>query len=267
MTEKQIQEIMALVAGLSENERLIGRSEAKREYGDFTEQDARFVFAMNKSCAQKRAAIESALREQVPEGWKLVPVAYLDIGAGGYVDLGSELSADALAELPKGRHMLAIIGTYGVDGYMAAPQPAQAERCKYCDDTGDVHSIDGQWRGRCTCKAAQAEQPVKLEDIEQYRLQMAGISTAAIGYWKEGDGIHPDYDTVALRDVARLYAKYDELYRAQAEQPKAVQAPFGRVTIRRARHPNHTDMFTFYPWPQPPYLDNVDECVTLYTKG
>jgi hypothetical protein len=44
---------------------------------------------------------------------------------------------------------------------------------------------------------------------------MAGISTAAIGYWKEGDGIHPDYDTVALRDVAKLYAKYDELYRAQ----------------------------------------------------
>lgn len=59
------------------------------------------------------------------------------------------------------------------------------------------------------------EQEPVLQDIEQYRLQMAGISTAAIGYWKEGDGIHPDYDTVALRDVAKLYAKYDELYRAQ----------------------------------------------------
>ena len=48
--------------------------------------------------------------------------------------------------------------------------------------------------------------------IEQYRLQMAGISTAAYGYWKEGDEIHPDYDTSALRDVAKLYAKYDALY-------------------------------------------------------
>ena len=57
-------------------------------------------------------------------------------------------------------------------------------------------------------------QPV-LQDIEQYRLQMAGISTAAIGYWKEGDSIHPNYDTVALRDVAKLYAKYDALYKAQ----------------------------------------------------
>lgn len=54
-----------------------------------------------------------------------------------------------------------------------------------------------------------------LQDIEQYRLQMAGISTAAIGYWKEGDNIHPDYDTLALRDVAKLYAKYDALYKAQ----------------------------------------------------
>lgn len=54
-----------------------------------------------------------------------------------------------------------------------------------------------------------------LEDIEQYRLQMAGICTAAIGYWKEGDNINPDYNTLALRDVAKLYAKYDELYKAQ----------------------------------------------------
>jgi hypothetical protein len=68
-------------------------------------------------------------------------------------------------------------------------------------------------------KPALAEQPAQqepvLQEIEQYRLQMAGISTAAIGYWKESDGIHPDYDTIALRDVAKLYAKYDELYRAQ----------------------------------------------------
>ena len=61
-----------------------------------------------------------------------------------------------------------------------------------------------------------AQEPV-LQDIEQYRMQMASISTAAIGYWKEGDGIHPDYDTPALRDVAMLYAKYDALYKAQPD--------------------------------------------------
>ena len=54
-----------------------------------------------------------------------------------------------------------------------------------------------------------------LQDSEQYRMQMAAICTAAIGYWTEYDSISPDYDTVALRDVAKLYAKYDVLYKAQ----------------------------------------------------
>lgn len=69
---------------------------------------------------------------------------------------------------------------------------------------------------------ALAEQPAQqgpvLQDIEQYRMQIAGICTAAAGYWKEGDGICPDYDTLALRDVAKLYAKYDALYKTQPAQ-------------------------------------------------
>ena len=52
-------------------------------------------------------------------------VAYLDIGAGGYIDLGSELPDEALLRLPKGRHALVIAGTFGIDGYVAAaPQPS-----------------------------------------------------------------------------------------------------------------------------------------------
>ena len=50
-------------------------------------------------------------------------VAYLDLGAGGYMDIGTDLNAEQLASLPKGRHMLGIVGTYGVDGYVSA-QPA-----------------------------------------------------------------------------------------------------------------------------------------------
>ena len=78
-----------------------------------------------------------------------------------------------------------------------------------------------------------------LQDIEQYRMQMAGICTAAIGYWKEGDGIHPDYDTLALRDVAKLYAKYDALYKTQPV-PHAVIAGalfdfMGWLTSRKER--------------------------------
>ena len=50
-------------------------------------------------------------------------VAYLDLGVGGYMDIGTDLTDEQLASLPKGRHMLGIVGTYGVDGYVPA-QPA-----------------------------------------------------------------------------------------------------------------------------------------------
>jgi hypothetical protein len=60
-----------------------------------------------------------------------------------------------------------------------------------------------------------------LEGSEQYRVQMAGISSAALGYWKEGDSIAPEFDTPALRDVAKLYAKYEAL-RADAEKDAAL---------------------------------------------
>lgn len=53
-------------------------------------------------------------------------IAYLDLGVGGYIDLGSAMTDEQLAKLPKGRHALGIIGTYGVDGYVAAPPAAQA---------------------------------------------------------------------------------------------------------------------------------------------
>lgn len=54
------------------------------------------------------------------------PVAYLDLGAGGYMDVGTDLTDEQLAALPKGRHMLGIIGTYGINGYReAATQPAE----------------------------------------------------------------------------------------------------------------------------------------------
>lgn len=59
-------------------------------------------------------------------------VAYLDIGAGGYLDLGTDLTDEALSRLPKGRHALVIAGTYGIDGYIAAPtaQPAPQQEAQ-----------------------------------------------------------------------------------------------------------------------------------------
>lgn len=53
-----------------------------------------------------------------------------------------------------------------------------------------------------------------LEENEQYRMQMATISTAALGYWQAGDPILPEFDTPALRDVATLYGKYSALHKS-----------------------------------------------------
>ena len=52
---------------------------------------------------------------------------------------------------------------------------------------------------------------------EKHIMQLSGISTASIGYFKDGDGIHPDYDTVALRDVTCLYSKYETLFNRDKE--------------------------------------------------
>lgn len=41
--------------------------------------------------------------------------------------------------------------------------------------------------------------------------------------------------------------------------------PFGQITVRRLANRPHP-IFTFYPWPEPPYLDNVQECHTVYTR-
>ena len=60
-------------------------------------------------------AFPGAQAQNVPKA-----VAYLDLGTGGYMDIGTDLTDEALAALPKGRHMLGIVGTYGVDGYVPA---------------------------------------------------------------------------------------------------------------------------------------------------
>ena len=65
---------------------------------------------------------ESVLAERAAAAQEAV--AYLDIGAGGYLDLGSDLPDERLLSLPKGRHALGIIGTYGIDGYVTAPVTA-----------------------------------------------------------------------------------------------------------------------------------------------
>ena len=71
-------------------------------------------------------------------------VAYLDIGAGGYIDLGSELPDETLLRLPKGRHALVIAGTFGIDGYVAA-KPAPTPQAAQPVEDGLWLAVDAFW--------------------------------------------------------------------------------------------------------------------------
>ena len=125
-------------------------------------------------------------------------VAYLDVGAGGYLDLGTDLADEALSRLPKGRHALVIAGTYGIDGYVAAPQPSptaqaaesvpaeerekeriafkDAHRHLELDEVPDAwgrpmfkHShVETSWLG-WIARAARAPADSVLEDAARYR--------------------------------------------------------------------------------------------------
>jgi hypothetical protein len=76
------------------------------------------------------------------------------------------------------------------------PKQGEEKRCKNCDDTGDVHSIDGEWRGIChcpagdsmrglsacvTCGAPSVEPAPSLQDILQQQCSDWGV------YWRAPD--------------------------------------------------------------------------------
>jgi len=73
------------------------------------------------------AGINGPMRMGEPAQPAQKAVAYLDLGVGGYMDIGTDLTDEQLASLPKGRHMLGIVGTYGVDGYVSAQPGAQSK--------------------------------------------------------------------------------------------------------------------------------------------
>lgn len=78
-----------------------------------------------------------------------------------------------------------------------AAAPTQADSappsapCPHCDDTGDVHSIDGQWRGTCKCEAGRAVAP---GDEAQVLSQAARDVLAERQRQISAEGWTPDHD-------------------------------------------------------------------------
>ncbi|WP_270175161.1 hypothetical protein [Diaphorobacter sp. ED-3] len=135
-------------------------------------------------------------------------VAYIDIGAGGYLDLGSDLSDEALRKLPKGRHMLAIVGTYGVDGYapVAAPttQPEQVAQGDALNNTvrvplDSLHADAAYLIGRLQLDTMDGARVVEIirERIEAAKAALAAQAQEAAPVAQEPvawQGVHDQTD-------------------------------------------------------------------------
>lgn len=100
-----------------------------------------------------------------------IAVAYLDLGTGGYMDIGTDLTDEALAALPKGRHMLGIVGTYGVDGYVPAqPAPSVPEGWKLVP----IEPTPGMMRGAHRLVAAARRVLASADSQGLIRLDESG---------------------------------------------------------------------------------------------
>ncbi|WP_026382743.1 hypothetical protein [Achromobacter xylosoxidans] len=126
-----------------------------------------------------RAALASA-----PVADERQAVAYLDLGTGGYVDVGTDLTDKQLAALPKGRHMLAIIGTHGVDGYTTAAlasAPVQWPTMPPSKGQSPVLFEDGYAEGWAKCMdecrraVSQASAPVADEHCSASNPQVFSV--------------------------------------------------------------------------------------------
>lgn len=155
--------------------------------------------------------IQLATLWHVPDGWKRVPTAFVDsfrtiahnysleAVAPDYYR-GAERDAFANAYRRCGRELAALQGILD-----AAPEaPAGQERCEYCDGTGDVHGLDGEWRGVCSCPAgeilrAPAQHLDMVKDAERYRQVRRGQHWSVIdgiGDVLRGDGLDAKVDAI-----------------------------------------------------------------------
>ena len=119
-----------------------------------------------------RAKIEEMEKQEPAPGAQPAPkaVAYLDLGVGGYMDIGTDLTDEQLASLPKGRHMLGIVGTYGVDGYVSAQQ------CKNCNGMGDRFDPSGE---KIPCDLCESN----LEEIRVLVAEAAHDIISGSDFW------------------------------------------------------------------------------------
>ena len=148
--------------GLAEK---IARAHLDDAHGDRVQQVAAQQRAMHGEPADSAPiAAQAAPTEPVtmPSHWSVSVTADGDT----LVSIGNDwLSGSRALEqyderviIGAAQHLLSFVG-YGLPPCNFDPDAdnaPQAERCPHCDDTGDVNSIIGEWRGYCHCPAVRA---------------------------------------------------------------------------------------------------------------
>lgn len=126
-------------------------------------------------------ALRAQLAQQqgVPVGWKLVPVEptpeMVSAAEEAHMPFGDMDIALRMAILSAPSAPAAV-----QEGYVLVPvEPIPkccSKRCEYCDGTGDVHGLDGEWKGSCVCPAGRA--PVQAEPAT-YKAMLSAATSAA----------------------------------------------------------------------------------------
>lgn len=88
--------------------------------------------------------------------------------------------------------------------------------CWNCGDTGDVHDIVGEWRGKCDCFAAQLIDAT--QECDQLRAENAGYKTGYEAYEQVNAGLKAEVDGLrkALAECANsLHGEMLQKYHGQ----------------------------------------------------
>lgn len=202
------------------------------------------------------AIYNDVLTKSAPVADERAAVAYLDLGAGGYMDVGTDLTDEQLAALPKGRHMLAIIGTHGVDGYTPASAPVAGEAVytlrvrgaiQAWTPTAAAFSIpDGEHQLFLSPAAPQAS----AEDVRNAALEALEAAQRFIrngielGYIRMPDADTPDpaHRTPDLIDAAIRALKQPQADKGGGQQCAGDELTHLRAEIQRLRNGVDQDM-------------------------
>lgn len=106
--------------------------------------------------------------------------------------------------------------------------------CRYCDGTGDVHSLDGEWRGECKECDVHKEASDAAQDQGEAGDRLDAICDAyesGVGHGLKDDGLRNGYEYYSDKECAYAYVVgYEAGEERAAPSSLPVQEPVATVT-------------------------------------